>query len=223
VFVDIFNAYGTQAVRPLNGKWLALGIINIFDPFIFGLHLAGLAVWALTGQPGITFAVIYVILTVYYVSRTVRHHKTVRLVKRSLPDVEKVFLSPTLRWANYHMAAESADHYYVGKIDGNRLRMINTFERRPIDSDHPAVKAALADKNVRAFRSFSPIYHWRALENSGGYMIQFIDLRYFARGTYPFTATVRLNKDLTIQSSYTGWVYSRKKLERKLVPAQTKI
>src|SRR6056297_1840026 len=28
VFVDIFNAYGTQAIRPFSSKWVALGVIN---------------------------------------------------------------------------------------------------------------------------------------------------------------------------------------------------
>ncbi len=35
VFVDIFNAYGTQAIRPFSRKWVALGVINTFDPIIF--------------------------------------------------------------------------------------------------------------------------------------------------------------------------------------------
>ena len=35
VFVDIFNAYGTQALRPISKKWVAFGVINTFDPIIF--------------------------------------------------------------------------------------------------------------------------------------------------------------------------------------------
>ena len=42
VFVDIFNAYGTQALKTLFSKWVALGMINTFDPFIFGIHVVGL-------------------------------------------------------------------------------------------------------------------------------------------------------------------------------------
>ena len=41
VFVDIFNAYGTQALRPFTTKWVALGVINTFDPIIFGIHIVG--------------------------------------------------------------------------------------------------------------------------------------------------------------------------------------
>src|SRR5699024_11985661 len=42
VFVDIFNAYGTQSIRPFSHKWVALGFINTFDPYIFFLHVAGI-------------------------------------------------------------------------------------------------------------------------------------------------------------------------------------
>ena len=34
-FVDIFNSYGTQALRPISNKWIQLGVINTFDPIIF--------------------------------------------------------------------------------------------------------------------------------------------------------------------------------------------
>ena len=46
VFVDIFNAYGTQALRPFSKKWIAFGIINTFDSFIFAIHCIGLTLWA---------------------------------------------------------------------------------------------------------------------------------------------------------------------------------
>ena len=39
VFVDIFNSYGTQALRPFSNKWVAIGVINTFDPIIFVLHV----------------------------------------------------------------------------------------------------------------------------------------------------------------------------------------
>src|SRR5690625_4171995 len=41
VFVDLFNAYGTQALRPFTNRWIAFGFINTFDPYIFALHIVG--------------------------------------------------------------------------------------------------------------------------------------------------------------------------------------
>ncbi|WP_332238457.1 metal-dependent hydrolase [Sporolactobacillus sp. KGMB 08714] len=222
VFVDIFNAYGTQAARPIKEKWIALGIINIFDPFIFSLHLMGFAIWQATGYPGETFATIYAVLAGYYILRTLQHRRTVRFIRHRLPGLKNIYLSPTLRWSHYHVAAESADRFYVGKTDGRKLKLIDTFERRPIDADNEIIQSAMCDKNVRAFLSFSPIYRWEIREQNGRFVMQFVDLRYFAKGMYPFTATVWVNKNLVVESSYTGWVYSEKKLRKKLVLAQSK-
>ncbi|RYL88943.1 metal-dependent hydrolase [Sporolactobacillus sp. THM7-4] len=222
VFVDIFNAYGTQAVRPFTDKWVALGIINIFDPFIFSLYLMGFLIWLMGGHPGATFATIYMILAVYYIWRAVHHRQTVLYIKNRIPDLEKVYLSPTLRWSHYHVAAESPNRFYVGKIEGRELHLIDTFDRLPIDYKNEIVCAAMLDKNVRAFLSFSPIYRWKINEQNGYFVMQFIDLRYFSKGMYPFTATVWLSKDLVVQSSFTGWVFSEKKLHKKLVLAQSK-
>ncbi|RYL88909.1 metal-dependent hydrolase [Sporolactobacillus sp. THM19-2] len=222
VFSDIFNAYGTQAIRPLSDQWIALGVINIFDPFIFSLHIMGLIIWQTIGHPGITFLIIYAILIAYYILRIHHHHQMVMEVRKQLPNLTKVLLSPTMRWSHYHLAAESADRYYVGKIEGKKLILIDAFNRKPIDRRDGKIRAAMKDKNVRAFLSFSPMYRWTVSERNGRYVIQFTDLRYFSKGMYPFTATVWLNNDLSIQSSYTGWVFSEQKLRKKLVLAQTK-
>ncbi|MCQ2010841.1 metal-dependent hydrolase [Sporolactobacillus sp. STSJ-5] len=220
VFVDIFNAYGTQAARPFTEKWVALGTINIFDPFIFIMHLIGFAIWQTLGHPGITFVIIYATISVYYVLRGFYHKYIIKYVKSQLPGLTKVYLSPTMRWSHYHLAAESEDYFYVGKVNGKKLHLIDRFERTPIDFDNQMIKAAAEDKNVRAFLSFSPIYHWSMARRNGRYVIQFTDLRYYSKGTYPFTATVWLDKHLSVQSSYTGWVFSEQKLRKKLVLAR---
>lgn len=222
VFVDIFNAYGTQAIRPISGKWVALGTINIFDPFIFSLHIMGFMIWQYAGYPGVTFATIYVILAIYYVLRGVQHHRMIRYVMNQLPDLTKVYLSPTMRWSHYHVAAESPDRFYVGKLDGKKMTLIDAFDRRPINFENERIRLASRDKNVRAFLSFSPIYRWSTYERNDHLVIQFTDLRYFSKGMYPFTATVWLSQDMEIESSFTGWVFSEKKLREKLVLAQSK-
>lgn len=221
VFVDIFNAYGTQAIRPISNRWIALGIINIFDPFIFSLHMMGFIIWSTAGHPGITFATIYAILIVYYLLRTLQHHRTLAAVRRQLPGLTKVYLSPTMRWSHYHLAAESGNRFYVGKMDGKTLHLIDSFKRHTVDSHNEWIQTAMLDKNVRAFLSFSPIYQWSIVQRKELTVVQFTDLRYFSKGMYPFTATVWV-ANATIQSSYTGWVFSEQKLRKKLALAQTK-
>ncbi|MFC4619276.1 metal-dependent hydrolase [Camelliibacillus cellulosilyticus] len=215
VFVDIFNAYGTQAARPITNKWIALDMISIFDPFIFLVHIAGFVVWIFLGHSGVTFLAIYFLLVLYYLLRAYQHHRAITIVKAALPEAQNVFLSPTMRPTQYHVAVKSREHFYVGELKGVDVNVLDTFDRTPIP-DHPAIRAAKSDKNISAFLSFSPIYRWEIVDTPKHCDIRFIDLRYLTKGHYPFVAIARLDQQMHVVSSYTGWVYNKEKLEKKL-------
>ena len=59
VFVDIFNSYGTQALRPITNKWIQLSVINTFDPIIFIILSTGVLLWIL-GITRILFSFNYI-------------------------------------------------------------------------------------------------------------------------------------------------------------------
>src|SRR5699024_9364330 len=69
VFVDIFNSYGTQALRPFSQKWVAIGVINTFDPIIFGLHVVAILAWVFGTDPVLTMSILYIVLFFYYLLR----------------------------------------------------------------------------------------------------------------------------------------------------------
>src|SRR3954452_19974656 len=94
VFVDIFNAYGTQALRPFSAKWVALGVINTFDPFIFSIHVVGLILWGFGTDPGYTFGMIYIILVAYYLIRFRARRKVYNQVSLLIPDATEIIISP---------------------------------------------------------------------------------------------------------------------------------
>ena len=67
VFVDIFNSYGTQALRPITNKWIQLSVINTFDPIIFIILSTGVLLYGI--HPYIVFFPIILILIGYYIVR----------------------------------------------------------------------------------------------------------------------------------------------------------
>lgn len=105
VFSDLFNTYGTQAARPFTEKWIAWNIIHIFDPFIFGSHIAAILLW-ITGivPPKPLFITLYACTILYYIWRTVVHARLTRNIK--LKDIhhnagERYIVIPTIslkRW-----------------------------------------------------------------------------------------------------------------------------
>lgn len=215
VFVDIFNAYGTQALRPFSAKWVALGIINTFDPIIFGLHVLGIILWIFGAPPGYTFLTIYIVLIIYYLVRTIMQ-KTVRsALLKIIPDASDIIIAPTMSFNQWRIAVTAENAYYVGRAYKRSITILDKFTKVPVP-ESPIISAAKKDKNISAFLSFSPVYRWEIGEYDDYYEVRFIDLRYRSNGHYPFVAIVQLDRDLNILSSYTGWIYSEDKLRKKL-------
>ncbi|UTR07689.1 metal-dependent hydrolase [Alkalihalobacillus sp. LMS6] len=216
VFVDIFNAYGTQALRPVTNRWIALGVINIFDPVIFGAHIAGILLWIFGVPPGPTFAVIYFLLIFYYLWRYSQKQQVVRQARNIHPTASHIFVSPTIRWHKWHLVIRTPDMLYVAQSKDRVIHFFESYTFDPIPTD-PVMQAARSDKNLAAFLSFSPTYRWEMeATDEGGYEVRFVDLRYRSNGYYPFVAIVKMDERLNIITSYTGWVYSEETLRKKL-------
>jgi len=215
VFVDIFNAYGTQALRPFSSKWVALGFINTFDPIIFALHIIGLFLWAFGTDPGYTFLSLYIALIGYYFLRYFAQRRVKKKVLEIIPDAKTILLSPTMRYSHWRVAVMTDSLFYVGRAHNYRIEIYDKYHRIPIP-ETPELNAARKDKNLSAFLSFSPVYRWEVQELRNMYQVRFIDLRYRSNGHYPFVAVVHLDKNYQILTSYTGWIFSEEKLQKKL-------
>lgn len=216
VFVDIFNAYGTQALRPFSNKWVALGVINTFDPFIFIAHCIGIVAWILGANPIITFSAMYIIIIGYYIVRFGVQNAIKTAVAHTLQDEEFVIVAPTMKFWYWRIAARSKTHYYVGRAYG---RSITIYDKFPIEElpKTPITEAALQDSNLQAFTSFSSIYRWDISELENGLIeVRLIDLRYRSNERYPFVAVAHLTEDAEIVTSYTGWIFEEDKLQHKL-------
>ncbi|SFM45169.1 inner membrane protein [Gracilibacillus orientalis] len=215
VFVDIFNAYGTQAYRPFTKKWVAHGFISTFDPYIFSLHVIGIIAWLLGANPGYTWLMIYCIIVLYYIKRYIDKREIVKMIHGNFDHVEQIATSPTIKQNVWRIALTTDQHYFVGKVKDGHIEIDDKFYRIPLPDD-PIIKFALKDKNISAFLSFSPIYRWEINMYDDFTEVRFIDLRYRSEGHYPFVAIVQIDDNMRIMNSYTGWVFSEEKLQDKL-------
>src|SRR5690625_671200 len=215
VFVDIFNAYGTQALRPFTHKWVALGFINTFDPYIFFLHVAGIVGWILGAHPGYTFLIIYGVITLYYIKRYFDKREIVKKIEEYFPTTEEVVTSPTTKQNDWRVAITTNDRFFVGTVENGHIQLMDEFERIPLPNSK-IIEAAKTDKNIQAFLSFSPVYRWEIIEYENFTEVRFIDLRYRSKGYYPFVAVAQIDANLKVINSYTGWIFSEQKLQKKL-------
>lgn len=109
---------------------------------------------------------------------------------------------------------------YVGTVQDGHIEIIDEFSKVPIP-DLPIMEVAQKDKNVAAFLNFSPVYRWEINDFDDYTEVRFIDLRYRSKGYYPFVAVVKIDRDMNIINSYTGWIFSEHKLQRKLYTGDT--
>ncbi|MEG0258525.1 MAG: metal-dependent hydrolase [Lysinibacillus sp.] len=216
VFVDIFNAYGTQALRPFSKKWVALGLINTFDPIIFTLHCFGILFWLFGANPVWTFSLMYLIIIAYYILRFAVQRAIKKAVHNTIQDEDYVIVAPTMRFFHWRIAAKSKTHYYVGRAYGRSINIYDKIEITPLPQTQ-LVEIALKNPNLAAFISFSPLYHWEISELENGLTeVRLIDLRYHSDNRYPFVAVAHLDDNNQIITSYTGWIFSEDKLQKKL-------
>jgi len=117
VFVDLFNAYGTQAFRPFTNKWIAFGFINTFDPYIFGLNVAGIIAWILGANPGLTWVTVYVVIFLYYIKRYMDKKEIIHIIKDYFPDTVEIATSPTTKQNYWRVAITTKDRFYVGSTE----------------------------------------------------------------------------------------------------------
>ncbi len=217
VFMDIFNAYGTQAARPINRKWIALGFINTFDPYIFTFLIAGILFWLFGVNPGIIFPIVFIIMGIYYMKRYHDKQVIIKAIHKDLDYIEQIVTSPTIKHNVWRIAVTTRDYFYVAESKNGKIIYHDQFVRKALP-DHPAMHKAMEDENIKAFLSFSPVYRWELEELDDHTEVRFIDLRYRSKEHYPFIAVVKLDLDLNIINSYTGWIYSKEKLKKKLKP-----
>jgi len=169
----------------------------------------------LGAQPGITFLVVYGVVTLYYIKRYFDKREIVKKIEEVFPTTEKIATSPTMKQNHWRVAITTKDRFFVGTVEHGHIQLMDEFERVELPKSS-ILQLAKTDKNISAFLSFSPVYRWEINEYDQFTEVRFTDLRYRSKGYYPFVAVVQIDSDLNIISSYTGWIYSEKKLKRKL-------
>src|SRR5690625_4684284 len=155
VFVDIFNAYGTQALRPFSQKWVALGFINTFDPYIFFLHLAGIGAWILGAHPGYTWLVVYVVITLYYIKRYFDRREIVKTIYEYFPKTKSIATSPTIKQNFWRVAITTDEYFYVGTVENGHIQILDSFRKFPLPETEVFSFVKL-DINIVALLDFYP-------------------------------------------------------------------
>ncbi|GIQ68431.1 metal-dependent hydrolase [Xylanibacillus composti] len=216
IFMDLFNTYGTQALRPFSKKWISWNIIPIFDPIIFLSHAVAVLLWTLKlANPVVVFPLLYAFLALYYVWRVLVHRSVQRKiqsmdVKRNSKD--RYLVIPTLH--PYHWNVVKIEHngdYQIGEWRSGKLQWIDRVSR----SSHPTIELSKKHPDVAALLSFSTHACPEVHTHRWGHEVRWVDVRYRHRKQYPFVAVVLFDHDGNVLDSYVGWM-NEEKVGKKL-------
>lgn len=213
---DLFNAYGTQALRPFSKRWIAWNIIHIFDPFIFTSHLIAILLWLTHAwPPQLIFVILYGVLIVYYLWRTVAHavlkHKLHRIDPEFQPG-DEYFIFPTYKIGIWNIVRKRRDGTYrIGDWTNRKLRWLAHAR----NDQHPAVDASKEQEDVDALLQLTSFACATCIHHDWGYEVRWTDMRYRHRKQYPFVAIALFDHDLQPIDSYVGWL-SDAKLKKRL-------
>jgi inner membrane protein len=214
IFIDLFNTYGTQALRPISNKWVSWNTLNIFDPFIFILHLIGFGLWwIMPDQPGAIFGALYLILALYIGWRSAVHARLTKMVKQELNLPGRYTVTPTVRWNVWNVIFETKEKVKVGEIRKGRLYW--TGEMKTDDLDHPAAVQSKKADPIDAFLSFTSYGYPQVIKRPYGYEVRWLDVRYHYKKHFPFVAVALLDQHYNIFYSFVGWM-SEEQLEKKV-------
>ena len=214
VFMDLFNTYGTQALRPFSRGWISWNIIHIFDPFIFMTHVIAGILWI--GQfadPRFIFPSLYIVIALYYVIRVDYHSRLMKYLQKHIPihHEEVLMIIPTVRYRIWHIMIKKVDgSYKLGTWKDGTIRWVEQ-----ISSDqHPLIEKSCQHPTVAALQNFTKHTVAHVTEHSWGTEVRWSDARYRHRRQFPFVAIVFYDHDEQPLASYVGWLNDRKLYKR---------
>lgn len=217
VFIDLFNSYGTQALRPFSKKWVAFDVINIFDPFLFAIHIAGFIIWWMAPtRVGQTFAFIYTICLLYVLWRTWVHKAKKEWVQKVVAMPGTYTVIPTARWRNWNVVYENKKEVRMGEIRSGQL--LWTGQLTTDGFQHPATEHSKKAEPIAAFLTYTRHGYPEVIEHPFGYEVRWLDVRYHHKKHFPFIAVAILNHQFDILHSFVGWM-SEEQLEKKVYEA----
>jgi inner membrane protein len=213
VFIDCFNTYGTQALKPLNNKWISLNIINIFDPVIFALHIVGILLcFIIQGYSGVIFAFIYGLLICYIAWRTAVHYNVTKWAMDQVGGVGRYTVTPTYRLRMWNLILELEDQVKIGEIRNQTIEWTGFISRS--DENHPATKRSKESTAISSFLYFTSYGYPQVQEREAGYEVKWLDVRYYHKKQFPFIAMALLDHNYKITHSFVGWL-SEKQVQKK--------
>jgi len=196
--MDLLNSYGAELLWPFSRKKITVDMIMLTDPVVFSSLLIALILSLIMPELATISSIIALLFGAVYLGS--RHLGRIRTKERLMnsycvTERDQIKVIPAM----YHPFAWNfilfqEDQVSFGIIR-NKIpsicRVLPMFKR-----DNPSVVNALEGNLAEIFSQFTPYYHVVAhYSDTDEWIVEFLDLRYWANGNFLYTGNVYLNLD----------------------------
>lgn len=211
VFFDLFNVYGTQALRPFTTKWISFDSIPLTDTYILLLHAAGF-VSLLFYEAGTVFAVIYSLMFLYIGFRTFYSFLIKRTLSMYFQKAIEIKLIPQQPISKWIVLIETENDYLFGVYVRKEFTVDYVL---PKQIDFPNVVVdSLESQTIRDFILSTKYAFPHVQKRKNGYFVLWKDLRFRRRTFFPIFAVIYIPFDSSRHLTYSGSCYSLKKYKK---------
>ncbi|WP_028391257.1 metal-dependent hydrolase [Bacillus cihuensis] len=211
VFLDLFNVYGTQVIRPFSTKWISFDSIPLVDPYILVLHTIGFFLLPFY-EPGRVFLVVYLLMFLYILIRTAYAYYTKRYLQGYFQNAIHIKLIPRARILYWGLLIETEDDFLFGEYSRKSLIIEHTLPKKQLDSE--MILESMNNSLVTDFLSSTDYAYPFVEKKKNGTFVYWKDLRFRHNKFFPYLAVVFISAELKNTASYTGWVSSLKKYKK---------
>lgn len=193
--MDLLNSYGAELLWPFSRKKITVDMIMLTDPVVLGSFLLSFICSLLKPEYARFFSITALMLSSLYLG--FRHFGRVEMKERlksiyDLKDEDQVKVIPAMYHPfTWNFILFQDEHVSFGIIRNRIPSICRVLPNLPED---PSVANALEGNLAEIFSQFTPHYHviTHYLDNEEC-VVEFLDLRYWAKGNFLYTGNVYLN------------------------------
>ena len=195
--MDLLNSYGAKLLWPFSSKKYTVDMIMLTDPLVLSLLLVSFTVSITSPSLAKVSSLMALLFSGLYLGY--RHLDRIKTRNRlielyHLKDKCEVKILPAMYHPfTWNFILFQGDVVRFGIIR-NRIPSICSVLPK-FDKKHPSVSNALEGNVAELFNQFTPYYHILVHRSDlQEYNVEFVDLRYWAKGGFLYTGSVFINE-----------------------------
>jgi inner membrane protein len=203
---DLFNVYGTQALRPFHSKWISFDSIPLVDPLVLVLHIIGFTLIPIFG-PGNVFLTVYSLTLIHLLLRTFYAHLIKKHLRKYFTDAIRIKLIPRPDLLSWDFLIDTEEEFLFGVYTVTKIKIEHSLSKTT--DDRELIQESKNETDISDFIASTEYAHPFVQRRNNGTCVIWKDLRFRMNKSYfPYMAIMYISNDSNERRTYTDKFYS---------------